>query len=1009
MGRGGIMLLILFFLPGYLLIRGRKISVFPASFILSILSSFALSSLIGLILLDLRIFDTFLLVILVLIASAVIGFSRRGALLSKGDAKTGHSSILTIEWLILLILLSAAAFCYFEPADTSLLSSDATIYFTAGVRIAQTGSLVFNESLIESLPARLKEKFFRVTGQTSDYHRFPGGFILQDPGKGKTVVSFQPLFPLWTAVFVTLFGMPGAFYLSPLLGVLSCLIFYLLVRKLLGGVSLSLFALAILVFCPVQIWFARYTMPEIMLQFLILGGLYARFLYEEGSTFSGFLSAILFGTALAAKFHAFIIVLFIILFCLFSILRGREKKDEPYFFIPLAVLVCLNIVHLFLYPNDYPPHLIIFLREMISLKSSISLWVYLIVLAVLISGFIIGRQRTMAFVSRFRQGLPALVALLAVYGLWIAPYSWNPMRFIFGFEPSYNTGNLARLAWYITPVVLAVLGCLILLRREHHISRGMRFFLWLALSYSIFFLFKGDAVCQHYWNARKYAPFILPGCAIFMAVALDWLRSVIHPRRYSGVITVIFGCWLVGSLIYLGGSLFRHQEGEGALAQTGRLAERFEGKPFILVQSKAEGWLLAQALTYLFDQPAVALPDRALNEFDLYALDQWISETGRTLYFVTPDSSVLKGIPSHAMTRFNPGGEFKFRVPLMERSSTHPPRKKVSLALTLGIYRPAYAGETEDNLFLDLGRNDFAYAAGGLYAPERIEKRMSRHTNGHGTVFIPALSPGKYIISACLTGDALPDKKRVLRVYFNHRFVKRIFLQDHFRTYHIPLKMLQKDPYLFHDSMELPLSGIRSDQWRIYPRDESLHLEIAEDVFIEGLGALRILSETRQRKASVLGQFIPIEGGSHVEAAVRVKTRRCVGAELLLTVFDEDGKKIKDIPAARRRKISRRGWFTAECAGRLPDEAVFIRPKLQIIGLRPPGSEALFDDLTIEMDRPFARFRRARIDFVSTASRPEGQDDRLLGPGIDWLIIKKSKTHHTPITSHRRKTGEAAR
>jgi hypothetical protein len=968
--------------------------------VVSILSSFCLSSLLGLVLLDLKVFDTDLLAGMVFAASLMIGAARRKALF-RGAPSSGSPGIGGAEGLLLAVLLVTAAIFYFQPADTALLSSDATIYFTAGVQIAKTGTLAFNEELVRRIPDRLKEKFFRVRGQTSDYHRFPGGFILQDPARGKTVVSFQPLFPLWTAIFVSLFGLKGGFYLSPLLGVLSCLVFYLLAAKMLRQAWFPLFALAIMAFSPVQLWFARYTMPEIMLQFLILAGLYMRFFYEERDTFSGFLSAVLFGTALAAKFHAFIIVLFIILFCFVSILRGKEKKDEPYFFIPLAGLVFLNILHLFLYPNDYPPHLIIFLRQVFSGKGSFSTLLSLALLLALAAALIILRKRLAGFAGRLRRGLPAFLAVLGIYGLWVAPYAWNPLRLIPGFEVTYNSGNFARLAWYITPagVALALMGCLILLGKDREMRREMKFFLWLALSYSLFFLFKGDAISQHYWNARKYVPFILPVCAIFMAVSLDWLRSLLGRRRYAGMCIVLFALFLAGSLLYSGRSLFMHREGDGAIDQIERLGHQFGDRPFILVQSKAEGWLLAQALTYLIDKPAVALPDRMFSEFDLHALHRWAEALDRSLYYLAPDSSAPTDKISHALNRFTPRGEFKFRIPVMERASTHRPSRKVSLALSLGVYSLTRPGAPAEAVFIDLGSNDFAYAARGFYAPERIEKKLSRHTDGHGTVTVPPQPPGDYILSASLTGGPLPEDRRNVRVYYNYRPARQFSVRDFFETYHIPVKIPAADSAYFHDSMELPVRDTRDARWRIYPKNDDIQLDIARDDFVEGLGALRVSSALRQRNTMLLGRLIPVEGGSRVTARIKIRTKRCSRAGLMISFFDAEGNRLGALPAGPSEKISRRGWFTSSCSGRAPAEAAFLRPKLRILGMRPPDAEARFDYFTIETDGASAAPLDTRIDFISFTRRPGGGDDRLLGLGVDWLKIKRRKGHHTPVSS----------
>ncbi len=115
-------------------------------------------------------------------------------------------------------------------------------------------------------------------------------------------------------------------------------------------------------------------------------------------------------------------------------------------------------MHLYLYPNDYPSHLIIFFWQMLSARGAISVYMSLAILMILLTVLLVWRSHVFSIFRKMGPFVPVALAVLAIYGLWVSPYSWDPVRLIPGFELSYNSGNLARLAWYLTQpgVVLAI-------------------------------------------------------------------------------------------------------------------------------------------------------------------------------------------------------------------------------------------------------------------------------------------------------------------------------------------------------------------------------------------------------------------------------------------------------------------------------------------------------------------------------------------------------------------------
>ncbi|MGN6564692.1 MAG: glycosyltransferase family 39 protein, partial [Thermomicrobiales bacterium] len=89
------------------------------------------------------------------------------------------------------------------------------------------------------------------------------------------------LFPVWLALWATFGGGIGAMvYGAPLFGLLGVAITYVLGRRLFGPLE-GLLAALLLAWDGLQIWFARESLSEMLLQCLLLGALYAWVVFIE--------------------------------------------------------------------------------------------------------------------------------------------------------------------------------------------------------------------------------------------------------------------------------------------------------------------------------------------------------------------------------------------------------------------------------------------------------------------------------------------------------------------------------------------------------------------------------------------------------------------------------------------------------------------------------------------------------------------------------------------------------
>ncbi|HUS15716.1 MAG TPA: hypothetical protein VM536_11950, partial [Chloroflexia bacterium] len=112
--------------------------------------------------------------------------------------------------------------------------------------------------------------------------RMPGFYVLEKKS-AMVLPQFYHLFMVWIAIGYGLFGLGGALMATPLLALLACTAVFFFARQMFTA-RVALVALAFLITCPLQIWFARYPVSEIPTQLLAFLFFYAflRFHDETG-------------------------------------------------------------------------------------------------------------------------------------------------------------------------------------------------------------------------------------------------------------------------------------------------------------------------------------------------------------------------------------------------------------------------------------------------------------------------------------------------------------------------------------------------------------------------------------------------------------------------------------------------------------------------------------------------------------------------------------------------------
>jgi len=178
--------------------------------------------------------------------------------------------------LVGMILLAALLFA--RPSEMLRGALDAGAYINAGVAMSRSGSILQHDTLMRELNSDTGEVKELMVGLNPDRYvlrnlRMPA-FYVYDKKAALVLPQHYNLYPAWIGLNYSLFGIWGALYTTPLLAFLSMLAFYYFARRALGEWA-ALAALLLLIVCPVTIWFARYTVSEVITALLAFSAFYA--------------------------------------------------------------------------------------------------------------------------------------------------------------------------------------------------------------------------------------------------------------------------------------------------------------------------------------------------------------------------------------------------------------------------------------------------------------------------------------------------------------------------------------------------------------------------------------------------------------------------------------------------------------------------------------------------------------------------------------------------------------
>jgi hypothetical protein len=697
--------------------------------------------------------------------------------------------------LVAVALVALALFA--RPHETVLGGTDAGVYANTGASIARTGRLLIDDPVTASLaPSARLPRAETDTPDTApagvdgairhlmlrlpvgrfpfaDYLRLAGFYVL-DVTTGTLTPQFLHLYPAWLGLFGRALGTDGLLFATPALAWLGVLMVGLLGR-LLFGPWVGAVAALILTANGLQIWFARHSLSEALLQFLLCAAAFGWAAAHAPPTSApasrparpAVGPLLLAGTALGslALAHAQFTFAYALLPPLAIWLWLARRWHAAYwaFFGPIVLLSLHATVHILLFALGY--------FEGLYHHVILDGWDARTLLVPLVAAGALGlallnwqRDRWWPLVTQPRLRQPAPLVLATAVGLTlayvyilrpgvIAPAALANPTDLAGYigapVPRGPEANLVRLGWYLSPlgILLAGAGAVGIVRR---VDIRTVLLLGLTLVYGLAFSLASFTHESYIYSLRRLVPLVLPFACLAAAYAIVVMipgfvmwRSRTAARRRLGwaAATTALGALLL-FFVATGRTIASHVEYDGARQQIAAIAAQFAPNDIILFAGQRdEPHKLATPLRFLHGLDALVV---STNNPRGDLIEDWLDQqqqAGRRIRLALGNNGGKLLLPNY---RLEPIGTIGLTLRELERLADQKPYNIQTNSLEYTVYalhRATGAPLPAPPYRYQTGPGDEAATVIGWYGREVDPTGLAyRWTNGDAMLRVPWLA-----------------------------------------------------------------------------------------------------------------------------------------------------------------------------------------------------------------------------------------------------------------------------
>jgi hypothetical protein len=423
----------------------------------------------------------------------------------------------------LAALLAVAALLLSRPGEDFVGGWDPGVYLAAGGDVAGRGGLISRDPLLASLSPPEREALVPAAGSGLKYP----GYYIRDAAAGTVVPAFQPLYPALLAVALAAGGPRAMLAVNPLLALLGIALLFRLAAAL-RGPRWGLLAAAFLALNVVELWNARFATSELAAQALLLAGFnFLLDFLEAGSLPAGLFAALGFGLAPMATVTTLLVLPIPLLAVLAPGPGAPPRRAAAAFLVPYAAVLAHGMLWSAWVAPRYLGTLFGYfpvLRHPLAAGAG----ALALLAAVPFGVALLADDPAAPPAPRARRAGAAAAAALSVALAWL----WFARPLL---SPSLEAQNLPRLAWFLSPVVIALFaaGAAALLSGPRR--RAESAFLIAAAAMLLFFLHDKRMYPSYPFSLRRYTPLAIPG----IAFCASWLPARLlgdrrGPRRAAG-------------------------------------------------------------------------------------------------------------------------------------------------------------------------------------------------------------------------------------------------------------------------------------------------------------------------------------------------------------------------------------------------------------------------------------------------------------------------------------------
>jgi len=562
-------------------------------------------------------------------------------------------------------LVAVGTVLYF-PADEWIFGAwDSGVYVNTGANIARTGGIPLRSTQLALLPAPLRDALITNPALPGPPSRLPLFYNVayQLRLHWPLTLSTTPnvadpqgfhLYPSVLALGFAIGGIRTELVLTPVIAVLAVCGFYLLARRLCGS-AVGFLAAFMYAISPAEVWFARYPAAEILVEFLLFGGFLAFVaMLDTSDPTLGFLAGLSIGEIHLTKIEEIPLVALVGLYALILVYRRSMRRAQVVFLATYAVLVVHATIHAALFSSFYSYVNLSAVARPLFGHLTLLVAVLLIALGTAfaadrlfplenIGRFVVGDGRGRVI---YQLGVAVIVPLLAAYAFYVRPLgsdlATSATATMATLERIDNLQSFLRLGWYISPLalLLGTVGWVFLLTQQ--LTRRSALFLGLVLFETLFFLYDLRVTPWHYWAARRWIAYAIPGFFLATAYVLTQFATVKRGQWLYALLPLCCGLAIIFSLLGSDRPLFGYVEYRGAVAQTEALVNQIPPGSITIFPDGDSGRRLTTPLQLIYGRTSLVFPPAARAAIQASAAG-WLAE-GKPVYWVataglaTPES-----------------------------------------------------------------------------------------------------------------------------------------------------------------------------------------------------------------------------------------------------------------------------------------------------------------------------------------------------------------------------------